>query len=124
MNQPAVVGEIIAGVLLGPTVLGMVWPAGQATMFPQDGPVAVAMSGLTILSICLFLLVAGMEIDLSSVLRRGKSVALVALAGIVAPDAAGRDPGVDCAQWFGAVRFRPCCSRRSWGRRWPSRRCP
>lgn len=107
LNQPAVVGEIIAGVLLGPTVLGMVWPAGQATMFPQDGPVAVAMSGLTILSICLFLLVAGMEIDLSSVLRRGKSVALVALAGIVAPMLLGGIPAWIAPQWFGAGEVSP-----------------
>ena len=77
LRQPAVVGEIIAGVLLGPTVFGNIAPSVQASVFPMEGPVAVAMAGLSTLAICLFLLVAGMEIDLSSVWRQGKSVLYV-----------------------------------------------
>lgn len=103
LRQPAVVGEIIAGVLLGPTVFGNIAPSVQASVFPMEGPVTVAMAGLSTLAICLFLLVAGMEIDLSSVWRQGKSVLYVGGLGIVAPFIIGGVPAFIAPDWFGAT---------------------
>ncbi|BCR06024.1 hypothetical protein DESUT3_30930 [Desulfuromonas versatilis] len=88
-NQPAVLGEIAAGILLGPTVLGNLAPQLSAALFPRSGGGAVALDALMTLAITLFLLVAGMEINLSSVWRQGKMALSVGIAGIVGPFAAG-----------------------------------
>jgi len=85
LNQPVVVGELLAGVLLGPTLLGAYAPRAMGFLFPRTGPCAVALDGLSQLSVVLFLLVAGMEVDLSAVWRQGRSVISVSIAGIVVP---------------------------------------
>jgi Kef-type K+ transport system membrane component KefB/mannitol/fructose-specific phosphotransferase system IIA component (Ntr-type) len=84
-HQPAVVGEIMAGILLGPTVLGSLAPAWNAFLFPPTGPLSIALHGLTTLAIVLFLLVAGMEVDLSSIWRQGRSAMIIGLSGIGFP---------------------------------------
>lgn len=89
VQQPAVVGEIFAGILLGPTVLGALAPELSQALFPQSGPVAIGLEALTTLALVLFLLVAGMEVDLSTVLRQGRSALSVSLTGIVFPFAVG-----------------------------------
>jgi len=85
LGQPSVLGELIAGILLGPTVLGAVMPDLPQTIFPAEGPVAVALDGVTTLAIVLFLLVAGMEVDLSVIWRQGRTALTVSLAGVVLP---------------------------------------
>src|SRR5690606_20638155 len=66
LNQPAVMGELFAGIVLGPTILGAIAPGLFATIFPSTQGFAIAFQGLTVLAITLFLLVAGIEVDLSS----------------------------------------------------------
>lgn len=88
-NQPAVLGEILAGILLGPTVFGALAPAASAFLFPRSGGGALALDGLMTLAITLFLLVAGLEVDLSSIWRQGKLAINVGVAGIVVPFAVG-----------------------------------
>lgn len=85
LRQPAVLGEILAGVLLGPTLLGRFAPGWTSQLFPQQGTVAVALQGMTTLAVTLFLLVAGMELDLSTIWRQGRTAITVGLAGIIIP---------------------------------------
>jgi Kef-type K+ transport system membrane component KefB/mannitol/fructose-specific phosphotransferase system IIA component len=103
-GQPAVIGEILAGILLGATGLGTLAPDLFAFLFPATGGGAYVLQGLTTLSIALFLLVAGLEIDLSTVWRQGKTAAAVALFGMALPFALGF-----CAAWFlpGTFGFEP-----------------
>jgi Kef-type K+ transport system membrane component KefB len=84
-GQPAVVGEILAGLLWGPTCLGTIAPAVTDVIFPSQGESAVVLEGLTTLSIAMFLLVAGMEVELSTMWRRGRTAFSVALAGFLVP---------------------------------------
>ncbi|MFO7811980.1 MAG: cation:proton antiporter [Pelovirga sp.] len=86
---PAVLGEITAGILWGPTVFGTLFPQWSAFLFPLSGGGALAFDGLITLAITLFLLVAGMEIDLSTVWRQGKVALYVALLGMFFPFAFG-----------------------------------
>jgi Kef-type K+ transport system membrane component KefB/mannitol/fructose-specific phosphotransferase system IIA component len=88
-NLPAVPGEIMAGILWGPTVFGAMAPEWRAFIFPRPGGGALAFGGLTTLAIVLFLLVAGMEVDLSTVWRQGKVALWVALAGMLVPFSLG-----------------------------------
>jgi Kef-type K+ transport system membrane component KefB/mannitol/fructose-specific phosphotransferase system IIA component (Ntr-type) len=94
-QQPAVLGEIIAGIILGPTVLGTLLPDCHAFLFPAEGGVKIALDGLVTVAIALFLMVAGMEVDLSMAWRQGKAALIVGFLGIIIPFALG----FTCA-WF------------------------
>jgi len=84
-RQPMVVGEILAGVLLGPTFLGKLAPGIQAAIFPLGVHTLTAIEGLTTVAVVLLLLVAGTEINLSSVIKLGKTAILVSSLGIAIP---------------------------------------
>lgn len=88
-GQPAVLGEILAGIILGPTVLGELLPNIQLSLFPTTDGFRFAMQGVTSFAITLFLLVAGMEVDLSSVIRQGRSSAIISFWGMVVPFGVG-----------------------------------
>src|SRR5688500_7600195 len=67
-GQPVVLGEILAGIVLGPTVIGAFWPEGFKLVF-ETGRTPLLLQAVTIVAIALFLLVAGMELDLAMVRR-------------------------------------------------------
>src|SRR5262245_47645730 len=83
-NQPAILGEIFAGILLGPTVLGRIAPDVPTVLFKAQ-PLGTFMQGFSTVAAALFLLVAGLEVDLGRVLRQGRSAITVSLSGIVVP---------------------------------------
>src|SRR5690242_11959575 len=72
-GQPMVIGEMFAGLLLGPTFFGWLAPDAQQWLFPHSGAAATALDGIIILAVNLLLMVAGMEVDLSSVWRQGRA---------------------------------------------------
>lgn len=83
LGQPEVIGEIAGGLLLGPSALGLLWPAGQTALFP-----AGSLGGLRALSeigILLFLFTVGLEVDLDALGRRARTAVLVSHASIAAP---------------------------------------
>jgi Kef-type K+ transport system membrane component KefB/mannitol/fructose-specific phosphotransferase system IIA component (Ntr-type) len=84
-RQPMVVGEILAGIILGPTVLGAFAPELQPLIFPLRENTLIALEGLTTMAVVLLLLVAGIEINLHSVWRQGRTALLVSMLGIAAP---------------------------------------
>ena len=77
---PSVLGEIIAGILLGPSVLGFLWPESFEYLFPfiahpeftSNIPVQYAMDALVNISVIMLLFVAGMEVQLPLVIEQGK----------------------------------------------------
>lgn len=89
LNQPAVFGELLAGVILGPTILGQLMPGLMTSIFPSQGPAMLVVKGFVTVAIALFLLVAGMEVDLSSIWRQGKAAIYVSIAGVSVPFAIG-----------------------------------
>lgn len=101
IGQPVVVGEMLAGLLLGPTCLGVVAPAAQRWLFPHEGPAAIGLDAVVALAVALVLLIAGLEVDLSSATRLGRSAILVALAGLLAPLLAGGLLAWLAPEWWG-----------------------
>lgn len=84
-HQPAVLGELLAGVLLGPTILGSLAPQLSKFLFPLQGLNAIALDTISMLAIALFLLVAGMEVNLSIIWKQGKIGCKVGIASIAVP---------------------------------------
>lgn len=89
LGHPAVLGEMLAGLLLGPTVLGAIMPEWQGFLFPSEGVRPIVLDAFTTVAITLFLLVAGMEVDLSSIWRQGRAALYVSVMGIAFPFSLG-----------------------------------
>ncbi len=106
-RQPAIIGELAAGIVLGPTVLGRLWPEGMTALFPSTGPVAVSLQALTTLAITLFLMVAGMEVDLSTIWRRKKAALWVGAGGMLVPFLGGFALAWHCRDFLGASADSP-----------------
>ena len=89
IGQPAVMGQLIAGILLGPSVFGAIWPEAQRAVFaasPQQQSMIDAVSQLGIL---MLLLLTGMETDLKLVKKARRAAISTSAAGIVVPFACG-----------------------------------
>src|SRR5438128_1822011 len=90
LGQPQVVAEMVAGVLLGPSLFGLVLPEWQQSLFPWDSAQKIrdAQSYLfpaSQLGLALYMFVVGMEFRVDIVRRRFKSSLAVSIAGMVAP---------------------------------------
>ena len=88
-NQPAVVGEILAGILLGPTVFGMIAPGTFDAFFPTSGASYIVFEGVIHVSVILLLFIAGLEVELQLVLSQGKQALSTSFFGLVFPLALG-----------------------------------
>ncbi len=84
-NQPAVVGELLAGIILGPTVLGMVTPDLFQYMFASNPSANLALDGIVQVAVILLLFIAGLEVELHLVWSQGKSALSISLLGLIVP---------------------------------------
>ena len=96
IGQPALMGNLLAGIILGPSLFGWVWPEAQKFIFPSDPAQKGMIDGLSQIGILLLLLLTGMETDLKLVRRSGFAAIAIALCGIAFPFACGFALG-----WFG-----------------------
>lgn len=85
LKLPVVMGELIVGIILGPTILGMLFPDIFNFLFPLTGNVPIALDGIVSLSVIMLLFVAGMEVQLSLVLKQGKVAVYTSLFSMVIP---------------------------------------
>lgn len=79
-----IIGEIIAGIILGPTLLGSFFPSGYKWLFPADN-IKIALDGIVNISVILLLLISGIEVDLSVVISHRKTAFFTSLLGIIVP---------------------------------------
>ncbi|WP_331752412.1 cation:proton antiporter [Streptomyces sp. NBC_00829] len=87
LGQPPVIGEILAGILLGPSLLGWLAPTVQQHLLPPS--VLPVTSALGTLGLLAFLFLTGLELDLSSLRTTRGAVAAVSLTGLLLPMALG-----------------------------------
>ena len=84
-KQPAVVGEIIAGLILGPTILGSISPDSFDLLFPSTGASAIVLDGFSKVAVVLLLFIAGLEVDLHIVFQQGKQAISSSFFGLIIP---------------------------------------
>jgi Kef-type K+ transport system membrane component KefB len=89
LRVPAVLGELVGGILLGPTVFGTVAPGIFSWVFPAEGATLLARDALLKIGMLFFMFVAGLEVDLSNLRQHGRRIAWVASAGMLVPFALG-----------------------------------
>lgn len=89
LKQPSVVGEIIAGIVLGPTILGFISPEIFNSIFPASGNASIALEGFIAVAVILLLFIAGIEVELDIVRQQGKSAVFTSIAGLIIPFALG-----------------------------------
>jgi Kef-type K+ transport system membrane component KefB len=83
IGQPTVVGEILAGIVLGPSLIGMYFPEFSATVFP-----VTSFGNLKILAefgLIIFMFVVGMEIDFNVLRNQAKDAVVISHASIIIP---------------------------------------
>lgn len=89
LRQPAVVGEMFGGIILGPTIFGMLAPGLYGWLFESSASVAVVRDASIKLGMLFFLFFAGSEVNLSDLKKLGKRAALIGLVGTLLPIAIG-----------------------------------
>jgi Kef-type K+ transport system membrane component KefB/nucleotide-binding universal stress UspA family protein len=95
IGQPPVMGQLLGGLLLGPSVLGALWPHAQQALFPSADVQKNLIQGVAQLGVLMLLLLTGMETDLPLVRRVGRTAVTVAIAGVAIPFA--------CGVWLGEM---------------------
>jgi Kef-type K+ transport system membrane component KefB/nucleotide-binding universal stress UspA family protein len=98
-QQPQVIGEVVAGILLGPSFFGLVAPAWSAAVFPAD-----TLPFLKIMSeygIVLFMFLIGLELDPDVMHNKGRAAAAISASNIVIPFVLGTALGVLIYERFG-----------------------
>ena len=87
IGQPSVIGEIIAGIVLGPSLFGLYFPDLSQALFPAD-----SLGNLQLLSqigLILFMFVVGMELDLKALKNKANEAVVISHASIIIPFALG-----------------------------------
>src|SRR5215471_17938181 len=93
-GQAAVIGELLAGVVLGPSILGHLAPAMYGWLFPADPLVSHLLEALAWIGVIALLLYIGLETDLGILRGMGRTAAAVSVFGMVIPFACGLGLGL------------------------------
>lgn len=87
IHQPRVIGEVLAGILLGPSLLGWLAPGVSAFLFPPSG--FAVLNGLSQLGLMLFMFMVGLELNVKELRHQGPIAILISHASMAAPMALG-----------------------------------
>lgn len=94
-GQPAVIGNLLAGLILGPSLFGWIWPQAHDLIFPGDPKIKNLLKGISDMGVMMLLLLTGMETDLKLVRKVGAPALWVTATGVAVPFACGF-----AAAWF------------------------
>ena len=100
VGQPSVMGQLIAGILLGPSVFGWLFPDIQHGLFPRTPEQKAMIDGISQFGILLLLLLTGMETDLKLVKKVGRAAFSISITGVAVPFACGFALGEFMPDWL------------------------
>ena len=85
INLPSVIGQLAAGIVIGPSIFGRLWPSGFAWFLPEEEISSGALLAVSWLGVALLLVTAGFETDLGLIRRLGRAAALVTGFSLLVP---------------------------------------
>lgn len=102
LKLPIVMGELLVGIALGPTVLGQLYPDLFQWLFPfkTNPTISIALDGIFSLSVVMLLFVAGLEVQLPMVLRQGKAAISTGFMSMIIPFFTGYGVAWYFPEWF------------------------
>lgn len=83
LGQPRVIGEVVAGILLGPTLLGRIAPGATAFLFPQT--IMPILNSLAQLGVILYMFLVGLELNLDLLKSRAHATVAISHSSIIIP---------------------------------------
>jgi Kef-type K+ transport system membrane component KefB len=83
IGQPPVMGEMVAGIVLGPSVLGLFFPQALSFLFPASSLETLRL--LSQIGVVLFMFVVGMELDVRHIREKGSTAVMISHASIIVP---------------------------------------
>jgi Kef-type K+ transport system membrane component KefB/nucleotide-binding universal stress UspA family protein len=89
LGQPAIIGQIMAGIVLGQTVFGNLFPSASELIFPQDGSQTRHIEVVSWIGVSFLLMLTGMESDFTMLKRLGKPALYLTVIGLLGPLLAG-----------------------------------
>src|SRR5947209_12705946 len=100
IGQPSVMGMLLGGIMLGPSVLGVLWPDLQHAVFPRTAEQKAMLDGVSQYGILLLLLLTGMETHLKLVRTVGKASLSISVTGVAIPFICGFVLGQFLPEWL------------------------
>jgi Kef-type K+ transport system membrane component KefB/nucleotide-binding universal stress UspA family protein len=89
LGQPSVIGQLLAGLVLGPSLFGWLFPAAHHFIFPESATQKSLITGVSNVGVMMLLLLTGMETDLKLVKQVGPPAFMVSAAGVTVPFVCG-----------------------------------
>lgn len=84
-RQPTVIGELFAGIIIGPTIVGGIFPDFIEWLFKTHKNAYMAYDGLTSISMVFLMFVAGMEVEFENIIKRGRVSLIITATGTLIP---------------------------------------
>jgi Kef-type K+ transport system membrane component KefB len=83
IGQPSVIGEMVAGIILGPSLLGMLFPNAMSFLFPASS--MGTLRSLSQIGVILFMFIVGTEINVRHLKEKARAAVIISYSGIIAP---------------------------------------
>ena len=101
LKMPLVVGELLAGICLGPSLLGKYFPRLNEVVFTTQGHVGLVLNGISTVSVIMLLFAAGMEVEFSVIRQQSKTALKTSFVGLISTLTLGYFSGNMLFPYFG-----------------------
>lgn len=101
LKMPLVVGELLAGICLGPSLMGKYFPQLNEVVFTTQGHVGLVLNGISTVSVIMLLFAAGMEVEFSVIRQQSKTALKTSFVGLISTLTLGYFSGNMLFPYFG-----------------------
>jgi len=89
IGQPQILGELLGGIIIGPNILGLIFPDAYKTIFPNNINLSIELNSFIQFGMLLFMFISGLEVNVASAFHKRKPIALISIFEILIPFSLG-----------------------------------